>query len=133
MNAFENKPDGTCEVRNPTQEHIVGKELTSYEIASDGSWFRMSFGCANGRHGSLTLPTECIQALIMTLPRMMNQALLARHGDETLRLVYPAETARLEGSLDPDIFILTFVTPDGFAVSFSLTAEQLDELRPWAS
>jgi hypothetical protein len=130
MNALKNKSDGTCEVLNPTQEHIVGKELTSYEIASDGSWFRMSFGCANGKHGSLTLPTECIQALIMTLPRMMNQALLARHGDDTRRLVYPTEIVRVEGSPDPNIFIVTFVTPDGFSVSFSLTGEQLDVLRP---
>jgi hypothetical protein len=66
----------------------------------------------------------------MTLPRMMNQALLARHGDATHRLVYPTEIVRVEGSPDPNIFIVTFVTPDGFSVSFSLTGEQLDVLRP---
>jgi hypothetical protein len=69
----------------------------------------------------------------MTLPRMMKLALLAKHGVYTLRLVYPTEIVRVEGSSDPNIFIVTFVTPDGFAVSFSLSAEQLDVLRPQAS
>jgi hypothetical protein len=133
MNPSENKSHCTCEAFNPTQGHIIGKELTSYQVASDGSSFRMSFRCADGKDGSVTLPTECIQALIMTLPRMMNQALLAKHGDDTLRLVYPTEIVRVEGSSDPNIFIVTFVTPDGFAVSFSLSAEQLDVLRPQAS
>lgn len=104
---------------------IVGKELIAYDIASDGSWFRMSFTCTAGERGSLSLPTECLQALIMTLPRMMMQALRARHGDESLRLVYPAEVVHIEGSRDPNKFILSLTTPDGFAVSFSVTGQQL--------
>jgi hypothetical protein len=104
---------------------IVGKELIAYDVASDGSWFRMSFTCTTGERGSLSLPTECLQALIMTLPRMMMQALRARHGDESLRLVYPAEVVHIEGSRDPNKFILSFTTPDDFAVSFSVTRQQL--------
>jgi hypothetical protein len=129
MNATENESNGAQKLLTAKREDIVGKELITYDIASDGSWFRMSFICADGKKGSLSLPIECIQALIMTLPRMMTQALVARHGDETLRLVYPAQTVRIEGSPDPDIFIVTFTTPDGFAISFSLTGKQLDGLR----
>ena len=109
-------------------EEIVGKELIAYDIASDGNWFRMSFSCVNGKQGSLRLPTECLKALIMTLPRMMTKALSARYGDDSLRLVYPAEVVRIEGSRDPNTFILTLTTPDGFAVSFSLSGQQLDAL-----
>ena len=109
-------------------EEIVGKELIAYDIASDGNWFRMSFSCVNGKQGSLRLPTECLKALIMTLPRMMIKALSARYGDDSLRLVYPAEVVRIEGSRDPNTFILTLTTPDGFAVSFSLSGQQLDAL-----
>jgi hypothetical protein len=109
-------------------EDIVGKELITYEIAGDGSWFRMRFSCANGKPGSLSLPTECLQAFIMTLPRMMTQALWAQYGDERLRLVYPAESVRIERSPDPNAFIMTLTTADGFAVSFSLSRQQLDAL-----
>ena len=109
-------------------EEIVGKELIAYDIASDGNWFRMSFSCFNGKRGSLSLPTECLMALIMTLPRMMTQALSAQSGDDRLRLVYPAEEVHIEGSPDPDTFIVTLTTPDGFTVSFSLSRRQLDGL-----
>ena len=110
-------------------EEIVGKELIAYDIASDGNWFRMSFSCVNGEQGSLRLPTECLKALIMTLPRMMTKALSARYGDDSLRLVYTAEVVRIEGTLDPNTFILTLATPDGFAVSFSLDGLQLDAVE----
>jgi hypothetical protein len=88
----------------------------------------MRFICANGKPGSLSLPTECLKALMMTLPRMMTHALLARYGEATLRLVYPAEAVRIERSPDPDTFIMTSVTPEGFAVSFSLSRQQLRAL-----
>jgi len=94
-------------------EEIVGKELIAYDIASDGNWFRMSFSCVNGKQGSLRLPTECLKALIMTLPRMMTKALSARYGDDSLRLVYPAEVVHIEESRDHNTFILTLATPDG--------------------
>jgi hypothetical protein len=130
MNSTPNESAGAVPRQPPAAptEEIVGKELIAYDIASDGNWFRMSFSCANGKHGSLRLPTECLMALIMTLPRMMTKALSAQYGDDRLRLVYPAEVVRIEASLDPNIFILTLTTPDGFAVSFSLSGQQLDAL-----
>ena len=85
----------------------------------------MTFNGANGKPGSLSQPTECLHALIMTLPRMMTQALSARYGDDSLRLVYPAEAVRIERSPDRNTFIMTMVTPDEFAVSFSLSRQQL--------
>lgn len=108
---------------------MVGEKLIAYEVAGDGTRFRISFICAGGELGSLSLPTECIQALIMTLPRMMTQALLARYNDSSLRLVYPAETVRIEGSPDANTFLLTFTTPDGFTVSFAVSNQQLAELN----
>jgi hypothetical protein len=111
------------------REEIIGQELITYEVESDGSRFRMSFSCAGGKEGSLSLPTDCLQSLIMTLPRIMRQALQARYGDETLRLVYPADVIRIERSLDPKTFILTLTTPDAFEVSFSLTGQQIEALR----
>jgi hypothetical protein len=68
----------------PTED-LIGEELLTYEVAGDGNWFRMRFTCANGKPGSLSLPTECLHALIMTLPRMMTQALSSRYGDDSHR------------------------------------------------
>jgi hypothetical protein len=56
---------------------------------------------------------------------MMRQALRARHQDESLRLVYPADKLSIEQSSDPRTIIVTFATPDGFEVSFGLTRQQL--------
>ena len=83
---------------------------------------------AQGGAGSLSLPIECLTALIMTLPRMVTQALSARYGDDNLRLVYPPEVVRIESSPDPNTFIMTLATPDGFVVSFSLRGQQLNAL-----
>src|SRR4030088_3040888 len=130
MNSTLNETQGAvpCLTSAGPTEEIVGKELISYDVARDGNWFSMSYRCVNGKQGSLKLPTECLQALIMTLPRMMTKALSARYGDDSLRLVYTAEVVRIEGTLDPNTFILTLATPDGFAVSFSLNGQQLDAL-----
>jgi hypothetical protein len=130
MNSTLNETQGAvpCLTSAGPTEEIVGKELISYDVASDGNWFSMSYRCVNGKQRSLRLPTECLQALIMTLPRMMTKALSARYGDDSLRLVYTAEVVRIEGTLDPNTFILTLATPDGFAVSFSLDGLQLDAL-----
>ena len=126
------QPESSGAVALPTPpvptEHIVGKELIAYDIASDGSRFCMSFTCAHGKQGSLSFPTECLQSLIMTLPRMMLQALWARYGNERLRLVYPPDMVDIERSPDPNTFIVTLTTPDGFGVSFSLSGQQLDAL-----
>ena len=130
VNATPDKPSGPAAPRTiaaPTQD-LIGEELLTYEVAGDGNWFRIRFTCANGKPGSLSLPTECLHALIMTLPKMMTQALLARYGDDSLRLVYPADAVRIERSPDRNTFIMTMVTPDGFSVSFSLSRQQLREL-----
>lgn len=109
-----------------TAKDIVGQKLTVFGISRDGSRFRMSFLCQDGEQGSLSLPTECLNELIMTLPRMVTQTLRARHGDESLRLVYPADNVRIEQSSDAKTAIVTLTTPDGFEVSFGLTKQQMD-------
>ena len=130
MESYQHESSGAVALPTPTvpTEHIMGKELIAYDIGSNGSRFCLSFTCVNGKQGSLSFPTECLKALIMTLPRMMTQALWARYGDESLRLVYPADIVRIERSPDPNTFIMTLTTPDGFGVSFSLNGEQLDTL-----
>jgi hypothetical protein len=109
-----------------TAKDIVGQELTVFGISRDGSRFRMSFICQDGEQGSLGLPTECLRELIMTLPRIVTQALRPRHGDESLRLVYPADKVRIERSFAAKTAIVTLTTPDGFEVSFGLTEQWMN-------
>jgi hypothetical protein len=108
-----------------TVQDFVVQRLTTYNVAADGTRFRMNFISGGGDHGSLSLPTECLTELTMTLPQMMRQALRARHQDGSLRLVYPADKISIEHSSDPRTIIVTLATPDGFEVSFGLTRQQL--------
>jgi hypothetical protein len=71
-----------------TMKDFVVQKLTTFSIAADGTRIRMNFISGDGDHACLSLPTECLTELIMTLPRMMRRA---RHHDESLRLVYPAD------------------------------------------
>jgi hypothetical protein len=53
------------------------------------------------------------------------RSLQARFSDRSLRVVYPVHTWSVEGSMNPGIVIVTLRTPDGFAVSFGLSRDQL--------
>lgn len=69
----------------------------------------------------MTLPVECLRSLMMTLPDVIERALRARHGDHTLKVVYPMGGWSLHTAAGSDGVILTIMTPDGFKVSFNLT------------
>ena len=55
MDSTPNKAPGA--VAFAPAEDLIGQELLTYEVAGDGNSFRMRFICANGRPGSLSLPT----------------------------------------------------------------------------
>jgi hypothetical protein len=118
--SHEIEPDAT------TVAEMIGEEMTSVDVSGDGNRFRISFRRQDSRLGSLDLPAECLNALIMTLPRLMTRALKARCQDESLRLVFPASNIRIEQSTDLKIVIATFTTPDGFEVSFGLTKQDIE-------
>jgi hypothetical protein len=108
---------------NMTTE-IDGRALAGVEVATDGTFFRLKLTDTAEREASVKLPTDCLRSLIVTLPSLATQALRLRHKDESLRIVYPAHTTFVERSTDPDVFIVTFGTPDAFQVSFGLSASQ---------
>src|SRR5260370_29287906 len=89
----------------------IVQKLTTFSIAADGTRFRMNFISGDGDHACLDLPTECLTELIMTLPRMVRQALHARHHDDNLPLVYPSDKIIIEQSSDPKTIIVTLLTP----------------------
>lgn len=109
-------------------QDIFGQDILSFDVATDGSRFRMRFSRPDGSAAALNLPADCLQAMVMTLPRMMAEVLRARHQDESLRLVYPTQRLRVEQASDPSTLILTLATTDGFEVSFALGSGQLQTL-----
>lgn len=112
---------------------IRAKHLTTFSVAADGASVAIGIADEEGQAGALMLPAECLKALMMTLPEMMRQALRLQRGDPTLRLVYPAASWEVEQSTRPKTFIVTLRTPDGFDVSFALTAKDLREIAGSAS
>jgi hypothetical protein len=99
---------------------INGKALTTWQVDSAGEAFRLDFESVDGQPASLTLPAECLRALLMTLPQLTAQALRAKYRDDTLKVVYPVGEWSLQLASDGVHRILTLATPDGFEVSFAL-------------
>jgi hypothetical protein len=103
---------------------LKGRNLTTFTVAADGTSFRLNFTDSEGRVSAITLPTECLNELLMTLPRLVSQALRARYKDSSLRLVFPADEWRLEKSVDTRV-ILTIGTGGGFEASFVFERDHL--------
>jgi len=107
---------------------IVGKKLTTCQVDAAGERFRLGFESEDGTPGSLILPMDCVHALLMTLPGMIERALRARFADPTMKLVYPAGDWAIESDADSGARILTLATPDGFKVAFALSPESADHI-----
>jgi hypothetical protein len=107
---------------------ISGTSLITCQIAPDGSLVRLVFKAADGQPASLTLPIQCIQQLLMTLPHAASKAIRARHRDDTLRLVFPLGDWKLEQAAGASELILTLNTPDGFEVAFSVGQDVIAQM-----
>jgi hypothetical protein len=107
---------------------LVGRTLTNFQVDSTGDSFRLNFEAIDGQPASVTLPVECLNSLLMTLPRLLEQALKTKYRDDSLKLVYPTGGWALEAAVGSNQLILTLNTPDGFKVSFALSPEDADGL-----
>lgn len=103
--------------------------LTTCAVAADGAHVRLNFKSEHGRPTSLTLPTDLLQQLIMTLPQLLSNALKAQFSNDYLRAVFPLGSWRIEQAAGVvRQFILTLRTPDGFEVAFSLSVPDIAQL-----
>ena len=112
---------------------IFGKRLTTFEIDPDGDYFRLNFSDTEGKPASVTLPTDCLNELVMTMPRIATTALRIKHNDSSLRLVYPLGDWQLEEAPGHSCLILTMKTPDGFSVSFKVGRGDIEEIAELAA
>lgn len=107
---------------------LRAKCLTTFSVAPDGASIALGVADEEGKEGALILPTDCLRELMMTLPEMMRRAPRHQYDDPSLRLVYRTAGWEIERSKVPGTFIVTLHTPDGFHVSFALTAADLFDM-----
>lgn len=104
---------------------IVCDGLTDLEVCGDGRGALLQLRTASGPV-ELLLPAQCLNQLLMTLPRIISLAMQARHDDKALRLVFPLQDWQLETAHGvADRLILTLATTDGFSVAFCVTHDDL--------
>lgn len=99
---------------------ISVKCLTTCEVASDGGAISLGFEDAAGNPAAVHVSLNQVGALIMTLPGLLEAALKARYGDQSLRYAYPLASWAIEQSSDASQRIITLETEDGFKVRFSI-------------
>jgi len=104
---------------------IHGRQLTTFDVSPDGESFAIHVTDQRAQPGTLVLPAECLNALMMTLPEMVRRSLRRRYHDDTMRVVYPLGSWEVERSPQPGTVIVTLRTPDGFQVSFGVAALEM--------
>jgi hypothetical protein len=109
---------------------ICARELTTCGVHMEGEMIALNFLDQSGNDASLRLSFRQAQALSMTLPHLLTQALVAQTGDANARFVFPLGEWFLEDPKDGENFILTLKTDDGFKVSFAMTAKACATMGP---
>ena len=104
---------------------IRGRQLNTFDVSPDGESFALHVTDEQARPGTLVLPADCLNEIMMTLPEMVKLSLSRRFREQTMRVVYPVGSWDVEGSPQAGSVIVTLRTPDGFEVSFGLAALEL--------
>src|ERR1700731_827837 len=102
--------------------------LLRFEASADGPSASL---IAVERHGeliALNFTVTCLSRLMLTLPKMIDAVVQQRGNHPGLRVVYPLDMLRVELAGDRTR-ILTLRTPDGFAISFTASAEKFAQIR----
>lgn len=102
--------------------NIICGKLTTCSVASAGKSIRLGLLDQTGTETTLELPFEQAQAIAMTLPRLLSQALKSQTEDNQARYVFPLGGWIMERSLGRDGPVLTLVTEDGFEAFFGVPA-----------
>ena len=107
---------------------IDAQLLTTCEIAPDGAGISLGLVDTEGRPRTIRFSLNQVGALAMTLPALLDKALHAKYGDNSLRYAYPLESWVIEQSSDPRLRMVTLRTVDGFSVCFTFAPEQQSRL-----
>lgn len=111
---------------------LVGEGLNVWSVSPDGERAHLGFEDTAGQKCRLNLPFDALSALLLTIPRILRAALLAR-GDRSARVVQPLGAWQLERGAGTRCMILTLATPTGFEAAFAVTPDQLTALSEAAA
>lgn len=98
---------------------ITSDRLTTCSVVNEGKGIRLEFLEQSGAPVSVEFPLEQAHSIIMTLPRLLSQAVKRLTLDPAARFVFSLNEWMLE-SADNEALIATLTTEGGFAVSFSI-------------
>jgi len=107
---------------------IRSNKLTTPQVAEDGSSVGLEFLDRFGVPVTVEFPLDQAEAIVMTLPHLLSQALKRRTGDNDARYVFNLEGWRIEGAKDQECLIATLATISGFEVSFAIPFEACHSL-----
>jgi hypothetical protein len=65
---------------------IKGAQLTTWAASPDGERVELGIETDSGQSCTLSLPTGMLSALMMTIPRMLREALRSQLGDRSLHM-----------------------------------------------
>jgi hypothetical protein len=102
---------------------IRSKKLTTCRVASDGSSVGLEFLDQSGAAVTVELPLDQAEAVIMTLPHLLAQAVRRRTGTDEARYVFGLHEWAIEGAKDQECLIATLKTTNGFEVCFGIPFE----------
>ena len=102
---------------------ILSSRLTTCHVAADGTNVGLEFIDHSGTAVTVQLPLDQAEAVVMTLPHLLTQALRQCTGNEKSRYVFDLDEWFIESAKDQKCLIATLKTTNGFEVSFGIPFE----------
>ena len=97
--------------------------LTTCEVDGSGESVRLGFLDEAGNPASVELSFEQAEAIAMTLPRLLSNALKMRMHSAAARYVFPLGRWAVEDANEANGLIVTLTTTDGFEASYGVPLE----------
>jgi hypothetical protein len=107
---------------------IKGQRLTTWSVTPDGEHVQLGLVDEQDHPCAVLLPIAVLSGLMMTIPRMLQDALRAKFSDGSLRMIHELGDWRVERAAGANASILSLTTPDGFEVTFAVATPQADRL-----
>ena len=99
---------------------IRSSRLTTCRVAPDGATVGLELIDSSGSTVTVELPFDQAEAVVMTLPTLLTQALRQQTGVDDARYVFGLGEWSLENAKGQACLIATLKTTDGFEVSFGI-------------
>lgn len=111
---------------------LQAEALTNFDVSLDGSRVRLNARDQSGAIKALELPATCLNQLLATIPKIIQETQRRQHHDNSIRAAFPLDTFGIElGEEDEDglrHYILTLKTTGPFEISFATPAVLLGAL-----